>query len=433
MKKSLYTAVAIGAALFVANHDDAEASTKSYTVKGGDNLSAIASKYGTTVANIKQLNNLKSDMIYVGQKLKLSGKKITTSSASSKPTKPSNNSNTTNTYTVKNGDYLYAIATKFDLTVSQVREMNNLKTNVLYVGQKLKVSGKASTSTSKPKPKPTQSNTGSSTSTNNSASTYTVKSGDYLSKIGAKFNISVAQIKDLNNLSSDMIYVGQVLKVSGKASSKPSTSKPNPKPNTKPSTGQSNSSSSSSSTYKVQSGDYLSKIASKFGTTVAKIKQLNGLQSDMIHVGQVLKVSGKATTTTPNKPSGGGTIQVGKPSANAGSLIGNAKKFIGVPYVWAGSNPNGFDCSGYIYYTFNMSGKSIPRVNAKGYHSLATPVSNPSPGDVVFFAGTYTAGISHLGIYLGNGQFIHAGNDGVEISSLNQGYWKNHFSSYGRF
>lgn len=425
MKKSLYTAVAIGAALFVANHDDAEASTKSYTVKGGDNLSAIANKYGTTVSKIKQLNNLKSDMIYVGQTLKLSGKKLTSSSVTSKPT---TNSNATNSYTVKNGDYLYAIATKFDLTVSQIREMNNLKTNVIYVGQKLKVSGKASssTSTSKPKPKPNQSNTGSSTATNNSASTYTVKSGDYLSKIGAKFNISVAQIKELNNLSSDMIYVGQVLKVSGKASSKPSTPKPDPKPNKKPSNGQS---SSSTSTYKVQSGDYLSKIASKFGTTVEKIKQLNGLQSNMIHVGQVLKVSG--TATTPNKPSGG-TIQVGKPTANAGSLISNAKKFIGVPYVWAGSNPNGFDCSGYIYYTFNMSGKSIPRVNAKGYHSLATPVSNPSPGDIVFFAGTYTSGISHLGIYLGNGQFIHAGNDGVEISSLNQGYWKNHFSSYGR-
>lgn len=427
MKKSLYTAVAIGAALFVANHDDAEASTKSYTVKGGDNLSAIANKYGTTVSNIKQINNLKSDMIYVGQTLKLSGKKITTSSSSSKPSKPSNNSNATNSYTVKNGDYLYTIATKFDLTVSQIREINNLKTNVLYVGQKLKVSGKASVS--KPKPKPNQSTGGSSTTTNNSASTYTVKSGDYLSKIGAKFNISVAQIKDLNNLSSDMIHVGQVLKVSGKASSKPSTSKPNPKPNKKPSTNQ--GSSSSSSTYKVQSGDYLSKIAAKFGTTVAKIKQLNGLQSEMIHVGQVLKVKG--TATTPNKPSGGGTVQVGKPSANAGSLIGNAKKFIGVPYAWAGSNPNGFDCSGYIYYTFNMSGKSIPRVNAKGYHALATKINNPSPGDIVFFAGTYTTGISHLGIYLGNGQFIHAGNDGVEISSLNQGYWKNHFSSYGRF
>ncbi|VEI05004.1 C40 family peptidase [Kurthia zopfii] len=420
MKKSLYTAVAIGAALFVANHDDAEASTKSYTVKAGDNLSGIASKYGTTVSNIKQLNNLKSDMIYVGQKLRLSGKKITTSSSSSKP---SNNSNATNSYTVKNGDYLYAIATKFDLTVSQIRDINNLKTNVLYVGQKLKVSNKASAS--KPKPKPNQSNSGSSTNTNNSASTYTVKSGDYLSKIGAKFNISVAKIKDLNNLSSDMIHVGQVLKVSGKASSKPST--PTSKPNKKPST---NQNSSSSSSYKVQSGDYLSKIAAKFGTTVAKIKQLNGLQSEMIYVGQVLKVKG--TAATPNKPSGGGTIQVGKPSANSGSLIGNAKKFIGVPYVWAGSNPNGFDCSGYIYYTFNMSGKSIPRVNAKGYHSLATKVNNPSPGDLVFFAGTYTSGISHLGIYLGNGQFIHAGNDGVEISSLNQGYWKNHFSSYGR-
>jgi len=74
----------------------------------------------------------------------------------------------------------------------------------------------------------------------------------------------------------------------------------------------------------------------------------------------------------------------------------------------------------------------MTRTNAEGYYSLSTPVTTPKVGDIVYFKNTYKIGITHLGIYMGNGMFIHAGGDRVQISSVNEGYWANHFAGYGR-
>ncbi len=89
-------------------------------------------------------------------------------------------------------------------------------------------------------------------------------------------------------------------------------------------------------------------------------------------------------------------------------LLGMARQFLGVPYVWAGRSPNGFDCSGFIYYVFDQLGYGLPRM-ADGQFEVGMPVPRNSlqPGDLVFFS-TYEPGPSHVGIYLGNEQFIHA-------------------------
>src|SRR5699024_1717363 len=121
-----------------------------YTVKSGDTLTHIAAKYKTSVSELKKLNNLKSDLIYVGQKLKVTG-----SSSSSKPeTKPTTPAPSTgSTYTVKSGDTLSHIAVKYKTSVSELKKLNNLKSDLIYIGQKLKVTG--SSSSSKPETKPT--------------------------------------------------------------------------------------------------------------------------------------------------------------------------------------------------------------------------------------------------------------------------------------
>nr|WP_249310480.1 C40 family peptidase [Bacillus sp. FJAT-49736] len=116
----------------------------------------------------------------------------------------------------------------------------------------------------------------------------------------------------------------------------------------------------------------------------------------------------------------------------ASNLIKNATKLLGTPYVWAGSTLSGFDCSGFIYYVYNQVGVSLPRTSSAGYYNRSFYVNNPQPGDLVFFSDTYQKGISHLGIYLGNNQFIHASDNGVEISSLDEAYWKNHFDGFKR-
>ncbi|HEX6593504.1 MAG TPA: NlpC/P60 family protein [Bacillota bacterium] len=107
-------------------------------------------------------------------------------------------------------------------------------------------------------------------------------------------------------------------------------------------------------------------------------------------------------------------------------LIGEARSHIGTPYVWGGESPGGFDCSGFIQYVFQTQNITIPRT-VRDIWNFSQPVSSPSVGDLVFFE-TYQPGPSHLGIYLGNNQFIHAGSsNGVQISDLNESYWEERY------
>lgn len=110
---------------------------------------------------------------------------------------------------------------------------------------------------------------------------------------------------------------------------------------------------------------------------------------------------------------------------NTASLVSYAKKFIGVPYKWGGTSPAGFDCSGYIYYVFkNSQGVALPRTAASLFSNVGLKVSAPVVGDLVFFQ-TYSTGPSHVGIYLGNNQFISAtSSKGIKIDYMNSTYWK---------
>ena len=110
--------------------------------------------------------------------------------------------------------------------------------------------------------------------------------------------------------------------------------------------------------------------------------------------------------------------------ASAAAIIATAKQYIGVPYVWGGSTPSGFDCSGFVQYVFAKHGITLPRTSRDQY-SVGTWVSNSNlqPGDLVFY-NTSGSGVSHLGIYIGNGQFIHASSSkGVMISEMSNSYW----------
>ena len=107
---------------------------------------------------------------------------------------------------------------------------------------------------------------------------------------------------------------------------------------------------------------------------------------------------------------------------------------MGVPYAWGGSSLNGFDCSGFIYYAANQAGKKIGRTSAEGYYSRTFFVDQPQPGELVFFENTYKRGISHVGFYVGNNQFIHADEKaGITITSLSSNYWSKHFDGFKKF
>ena len=117
------------------------------------------------------------------------------------------------------------------------------------------------------------------------------------------------------------------------------------------------------------------------------------------------------------------------------AIIAEAEKYLGYPYIWGGSNPNtSFDCSGYVSWVINHSGWNVGRLGAQGLCNICTPVTGAQarPGDLIFFKGTYdTPGVSHVGIYVGNGMMIHCGNP-ISYANVNTTYWKNHFYAYGR-
>ena len=115
------------------------------------------------------------------------------------------------------------------------------------------------------------------------------------------------------------------------------------------------------------------------------------------------------------------------------AMLSEAQKYIGYPYVWGGSSPaTSFDCSGYLSWVINHSGWNVGRQTAQGLYNLCTPVSSPRPGDLVFFKGTYnTSGVSHCGIYVGDGRMLHCG-DPIGYANLNTSYWQSHLYAYGR-
>ena len=117
-------------------------------------------------------------------------------------------------------------------------------------------------------------------------------------------------------------------------------------------------------------------------------------------------------------------------SATGAQILAKATQYLGTPYVYGGASPSGFDCSGFVYYVYGTFGLSVGRTPEAQY-GAGTVVDKASlqPGDIVLFANTYASGISHSGIYAGNGQFIHSPNSRstVSYSDLTSGYWSEHF------
>lgn len=422
MKKAIYSILAIGTASFVVNGHNAEASTNTYKVKNGDSLYVIAQKYHTSINQLKKLNHLNSDMIYVGQNLKIKGNSITKVSTASLKKKTISPIEKETTYKVQSGDYIAKIAANHHVSLLSLMKANNLKNDTIYVGQTLKIPSNSTvqvaSTTSTPK---------TSSSKKSKTTTYKVKSGDYLAKIAAKYNVSISSIQKKNNLKGNTIFIGQTLTI--------------PKDDTDTKSSSANKTkttvTTNASTHTVVAGDTLSTIANQYGITITQLKSWNGLTSDIIRVGQKLNVKNSNKTSQQKKQtttavSNSNYIQ--QPSSKIVRTAMNlALSFQGVPYVWGGASPSGFDCSGFIYYVYKQAGYNIARTSAGDYEARSYYVSSPKAGDLVFFKNTYKQGISHMGIYIGNGQFIHAGGDYVQVSSVNDSYWKSHFDSFKRF
>lgn len=194
-----------------------------YTVKSGDSLWSISKKFGVSVSELKEANNLSGNLLSIGQNLIIPGKV---------PEKESDE------YAVQKGDTLYSIARKFNTTVDNLKSLNNITTDSLAIGQILKIPGEENT--------------------------YTVKKGDNLYSIARTYGTTIDKLKDINNLTSNNLSIGQVLKLPSGDTTKDNV------------------------VYTVKKGDSLYSIAREYGTTVDALKKLNNITSNTLSIGQKL-------------------------------------------------------------------------------------------------------------------------------------------------
>ncbi len=143
------------------------------------------------------------------------------------------------------------------------------------------------------------------------------------------------------------------------------------------------------------------------------------------------KSNSNSSSNSNSKPDSGSNND--GPAATGNSLVDYALQFQGVPYVFGGTSPSGFDCSGFIWYVYSHNGYGISRGNVKTYWSNATKISSPQPGDLVFLQNTYINGPSHMGIYIGGNKMVHAGSKGISVISLSNSWVRSHFLGYGKF
>ncbi|MGH2458413.1 MAG: LysM peptidoglycan-binding domain-containing protein [Chloroflexota bacterium] len=373
-----------------------------YHVVDGDTLSSIAQHFGVSEASIAAASGLQGseDALSVNQKLLI-------------PPVPGV------LHVVQTGDTLQAIADRYAADPNAIARANGLKDPfTLQVGQTLVVPGGKVPEVVPAAP------TAPRTS-------YTVTEGDSVSSIANAFGIDMQSIIQANGLSDPyMLQQGQTIVIPG-VNAAPSI--PAAAPHT---------------TYTVQQGDSLSQIADSFGVDLNKLVGMNSLSDPAnLQPGQQIIIPGAGRVVVPSRPAAAPVIPAPAPrprvvvaqaappparsSGNAGwSVVAVASRFLGTPYVWGGTSPGGFDCSGLVWYAYQHAGVPIPR-DMWGQLQSGSRVSrsNLRPGDIVFFGGTYEAGLSHDGIYIGGGRFVDAVDYGigVAVSNLNDAYWSSHY------
>ena len=341
-------------------------------------------------------------------------------------------------YKVVAGDTLLGIAYRFGITPETILWANDLGNgDLLQIGQELTILPV-------------------------SGVLHTVKKGDTLSGIADEYGADPAKIIDANQLSdANALVEGQTLIIPGgmMRTTEPITGLPS---------APSQQELAAAPRYVVKDGDTLLSIADAFGVRASVIQVANNLlDPDKLKVGQELAIpggkapsGGSAPTATPKpttapkptaaapaaptptpKPAPTPTPQPAPappvPAGDLGARIAAiAQQYLGYRYVWGGSSPSGFDCSGFTWYVYKQAGISIPNHDLAGQLNAGPRIGRDQlqPGDLVFFQNTYKAGLSHSGIYLGGGRFIEAETEsvGVQIRSLSDPYWSPRFIGASR-
>ena len=393
----------------------------SYEVMPGDTLNAIADKFDVTVSTIVSANSIPDpNNLTLGQKLLVPATLGVL-------------------HTVQEDDSVVWIASRYGVTVENIVAANKFASpDMIKPGDHIFIPSPTATvgSTSAEAPAPARIAT---------ASNYTVQPGDTLLAIAYRLGVDADRIAQANGLPEPFfLRDGQVLQLPGGGGQGASI-------------GAAAAPIAESTKHVVVPGDTVFGLSVTTRVSPDSIISLNGLQPPyMLQIGQVVVIpAGNDDTPAPAPrsaprpapavapapaaapPPAPAPAPEPAPASSLGQSIADlAVQYRGYRYTWGGISPNtGFDCSGFVYYVLRQAGRPVPR-DLFGQLNSGRRVNRNElqPGDIVFFANTYAAGLSHDGIYIGGGRFIHANNEnvGVIISSLGEAYWSARYYAASR-
>ncbi|EAO7455064.1 invasion associated endopeptidase [Listeria monocytogenes] len=463
MKKATIAATAGIAVTAFAAPTIASAST--VVVEAGDTLWGIAQSKGTTVDAIKKANNLTTDKIVPGQKLQVNNEVaaaekteksvsatwlnvrsgagvdnsiITSIKGGTKVTVETTESNGWHKITYNdgktgfvNGKYLTdkAVSTPVAPTQEVKKETT---TQQAAPAAETKTEVKQTTQATTPAPKVAE--TKETPVVDQNATTHAVKSGDTIWALSVKYGVSVQDIMSWNNLSSSSIYVGQKLAI--KQTANTATPKAEVKTEAPAAEKQAapvvkeNTNTNTATTEKKETATQ-QQTAPKAPTEAAKPAPAPSTNTNANKTNTNTNTNSNTNTNTNSNTNANQGSSNNNSNSSASAIIAEAQKHLGKAYSWGGNGPTTFDCSGYTKYVFAKAGISLPRTSGAQYASTTRiSESQAKPGDLVFF--DYGSGISHVGIYVGNGQMINAQDNGVKYDNIHGSGWGKYLVGFGR-
>lgn len=353
----------------------ASALADSYTVVKNDTLWGLSKKYGVSVSDLKKANGVSGHLIYVGQKLQIPAKstKAVKAAKATKTTSASTVDTTSTTHTVVKGDTLWSLAKKYGVSVKALMKANNLSSSTILIGQSLNLrSGMTTYGVNGV----TTGSSSTAASTNTASSTSTTASSQ----------------------------APKAKKTTTKAKSTTTNTSSNTNTNTSANT-QSQSTASNSSASTTTNTNTAASTANTTSSTNTAASSTNTASNTNTAASSSQAVSQAPTASTSTTSTA---------SASASAITSYALTFLGVPYVWGGTTPSGFDCSGLVQYVYSHFGINLGRTTyTQQYAGTKISVASAQAGDLYFW-GSYGSAY-HVAIALGGGQYVMAPAPGQNV------------------
>ncbi|MBT8904144.1 LysM peptidoglycan-binding domain-containing protein [Lactobacillus delbrueckii subsp. bulgaricus] len=339
----------------------ASALADSYTVVKNDTLWGLSKKYGVSVSDLKKANGVSGHLIYVGQKLQIPTKSTKATKTAKTSTSTSTVDTTSTTHTVVKGDTLWSLAKKYGVSVSALMKANNLSSSTILIGQSLNL-----------------------------------RAGMTTYGVNGVTTGSSSTAASANTASSTSTTASSQAPKDKKTTTKAKSTTTNTSSNSNTSTSANTQSQSTASNSSASTTTNTNTVASNANTT----SSTNTAASSSQAVSQAPTASTSTATTTA--------------SASASAITSYALTFLGVPYVWGGTTPSGFDCSGLVQYVYSHFGINLGRTTyTQQYAGTKISVASAQAGDLYFW-GSYGSAY-HVAIALGDGQYVMAPAPGQNV------------------